>query len=803
MQPEKKLSVIKGNQIHHLPINQNRENMKWIPKVAIMVWLYAGTSLYAQSLTQTIRGTVVDTDSRTPLIGVTLYIDGSDPIIGTITNNSGNFQFNDLPIGRYNIGISYIGYENKIIPNILLGSGKEVVLNLELAESVEKLDEVVIAARKNKGEPLNDMSTVSARSISVEETQRFAGSFNDPSRLVSSYAGVMGDPDGNNDIMIRGNSPRGLQWRLEGVDVPNPNHFANEGATGGPISILNTATLGTCDFFTGAFPAEYGEAYSGVFDVHLRKGNNHKNEFTAQLGIIGMDLTAEGPFTRENSASYLLNYRYSSLDLLNRIGVKVAGDAVPKFQDMTLNVNVPTNRFGTFQLFGIGGLSTISMEEDGYREEYSADMGVLGLNHIYPLSANTYLRSSLSFSGTSNYWDYYEMEEESNDLWQKRGYDNFVYTTYALSTTITHKFSARHTVKGGIKGKFLTYDLVMDIYDDDANELYRSLNDQGNSQLYESFVNWKYRPIEALTFNSGVNVKYLALNGNYAVEPRIGARWQISPRQAFTAAFGLHSKTDNISLYLMRERQDDGSTVAKNKDLDFLRARHYVIGYEYRISRNLNLKSELYYQDLFDVPVGNDPESAWSILNASDGYIIGDLINQGTGTNYGIELSLDKYFADRYYFLLTGSLFESKYTALKPGDYNTRFNNNYIANIVGGKEFPVGKQRNASINVNIRGSYAGGQYYTPIDEDRSREAGYTIRDEERIYAAKRDDYMRFDLKVSYRKNRKNMAVIYELDIQNVTNSLNVTGDYWDNDTESVETYSQLGLLPTLNIRVEF
>jgi hypothetical protein len=777
--------------------------MKWINTLAIVVWLLTGASMQAQLLTQTIRGRILDIDSKTPLIGVTLYIDGSQPIIGTITDNNGNFEFRELPIGRYNIGISYIGYETKLVPNILVGAGKEVILNLEIAESVEQLDEVVVAARKNKGEPINDMATVSARSISVEETQRFAGSFNDPSRLVSSYAGVMGDPDGNNDIIIRGNSPRGLQWRLEGVDVPNMNHFANEGATGGPISILNSSTLDNCDFFTGAFPADYGESYSGVFDIHLRKGNNTKTEFTGQLGVIGTDLTAEGPFTKDNAASYLINYRYSSLDLLNRAGVKVAGDAVPKFQDLTFNINIPTSRFGTFQLFGIGGLSTIVFDETDWKQDFSSDMGVIGLNHTYALGARTYLKSSLSFTGSTNYWEYFELEEESSNPWILKGYDNFIYTTYTASTSLSHKFSAKHTVKAGITAKILGYDLVMDDYDWDEEVLYRTLDDQGNALLYQGFASWKFRPIEQLTLNTGVHARYLALNENYAVEPRIGMRWQLSPNQALTAAFGLHSRTDNISLYLLRERTEEGNLVQNNKDLDFLRARHYVLGYENRISRDLNFKLETYYQQLYNVPVDADETSTFSILNQSDGYIIRDLVNKGTGDTYGMELSLEKYFAKRYYFLVTGSLFESKYSPLDGREYNTRYNNNYIGNLVAGKEFPVGKKRNSSINVNIRGSYAGGQFYTPIDRAESMEKGYTVRDENRTFAEKRDDYMRFDLKVSYRKNKKQTTRTWELDIQNVTNAQNITGDYWNSDDQAVETWTQLGLLPTINYRIEF
>jgi hypothetical protein len=744
----------------------------------------------------------VDLDSETPLIGVALYIDGSDPVIGTITDNDGYFQFRELPIGRHNVVVSYIGYEDKIIPNLLLGAGKEVYLNIELTESVEKLDEVVVSAHKNKGEPLNDMATVSARSISVEETQRFAGSFNDPSRLVSSYAGVMTDPDGDNNIIIRGNSPRGLQWRIEGVDVPNPNHFANEGATGGPISILNNTTLSDCDFFTGAFPADYGDSYSGVFDIHLRKGNNARREFTLQAGIIGIDVTAEGPFTKDSPASYLVNYRYSSLDLLTQMGIKVVGDAIPRFQDLTYNINIPTNSYGTFQVFGIGGLSNIYFEEEDWKQSFSADMGVMGLNHMLSFGDNTYLKTNLSVTGTGNNWLYHEMEEEQL-YWEKKGSDEFYYMTYTAGTDLTHKFSAKHTMKIGITGKVLTYDLTMDDYDYDYETLDRTLDDKGRSELFQGYLNWKYRPVSSLTFNTGLHWKYFNLNGNKAFEPRIGARWQFTERQALTAGLGLHSKTDNISLYLMRAKEEDGSLVQKNKDLDFLKARHYVLGYENRITRDLNIKIETYYQELYNVPVSASDDSTFSILNSTSGYIITKLVNEGTGTNYGMELTVEKFFSRNFYFMLTGSLFESRYTDIKGDEHYTRFSHGYITNVVGGMEFPLGRNKNSALAVNVRGTYGGGQMYTPIDVDQSKEEGYTIRDWNRAFEDQRDDYIRFDLKISFRRNKKKTTRVWELDIQNVTNNLNVTGDYWNDDDQTVETWTQLGILPTLNYRIEF
>lgn len=774
--------------------------MKNVYFIFILLGLSAG-HVEAQSLKQVIRGRVIDLDSKSPLIGVTLFIEGSQPIIGTITDNAGYFEFREIPIGRYNIGISYLGYKDRIIPNLLLVAGKEAYLNVELEESVEHLDEVVVAARKHKGEAMNDMATVSARSISVEETQRFAGSFNDPSRLVSSYAGVMGDPDGNNNILVRGNSPRGIQWRLEGVDVPNPNHFANEGATGGPISILNNTTLGNCDFFTGAFPADYGDAYSGVFDVHLRKGNNKNGEYAIQVGVIGADLTAEGPVAG-TQASYLVNYRYSSLDLLTRAGIKVVGDAVPKFQDMTLNVYIPSARAGSFQIFGIGGLSTISFEEESWKENFDADLGIIGINHIYAFSNKTYLKTSLSFTGTRNKWNSYEAVVEP-DGWEQMGLDRFEYVTYALGTHLTHKLSARHTVKAGITGKIQGYDLTMDVYDWDNDVLFRSVGEDGSTELVSGYVNWKYRPFDALTINTGVHSKYFNLNGNYTVEPRIGVRWEINQRNAVTAGFGMHSKTDNVSIYLFGERAEDNTVVQQNKELGFLKARHYVLGYENRIGRNLSFKIETYYQDLYDVPVSEAEGSTFSILNVEHGYLTMPMVNEGSARNYGAEISLEKYFSNNYYFLITGSLFESKYTALDGVERKARFSNNYITNVVAGKEFPIGKKKNSAISVNIRGSYAGGQWYTAIDEEASRDAGYTIRDYGNAYSKRRPDYTRFDLKLGFRRNKKQTTRVWEIDIQNVTNTLNITGDYWDRTEDKVITYTQLGILPVLNYRIEF
>lgn len=362
------------------------------------LWLLPLHAIAENQPLSSIRGTVTEADTRVPLIGVNIIITGSDPLMGTITDTNGEFHFEKLPTGRYDLEIHYMGYESKTVNNIVLIAGKVSVVDVELTESLISLDEVTVKANPNRGEPLNKLAFSSARSFTVEETKRFAGSFNDPSRMVASYAGVTGDPSGNNDIVIRGNSPRGLLWRLEGVEIPNPNHFSEEGASGGPISILNSTTLDNSDFLSGAFPAEYGNAYSGVFDINLRKGNNEQGEYTLQAGILGFEGAAEGPVVKGRKASYLANYRYSTLAIMNTIGVEIIGDAVPEFQDLTFKLYVPTTKAGTFSLFGLGGKSNIEESNPEWINNFATNMGVIGLNHLFICGPKTHLSTQIALT---------------------------------------------------------------------------------------------------------------------------------------------------------------------------------------------------------------------------------------------------------------------------------------------------------------------------------------------------------------------------------------------------------------------
>ena len=345
---------------------------------------------FSQTPTQTLRGKIVDIDSKSAIPFASVVIDNSDPMIGVTSDIDGNFKIENVPVGRVTLKISSIGYELVTIPNVLLISGKETVLSIDMKESFTQLEEVEIKANK-RNESSNEMALLSSKQLSIEESKRHAGAISDPARLVSSFAGVSNEGSGNNDIIVRGNNPRFIQWRLEGIEIPNPNHFAVEGLTGGPINALNSQMLDNSEFYSGAFAPEYGNALSGIFDMKLRKGNDEQQEYSFSVGVLGIDFTAEGPMSEKGTDSYLFNYRYSTLALLDDAGVVDFG-GVPKYQDLSYKVFVSTQKAGVFTFFGLGGLSSISfVTEDEDNEDLiledgtqKSKLGVSGIKHFIP-----------------------------------------------------------------------------------------------------------------------------------------------------------------------------------------------------------------------------------------------------------------------------------------------------------------------------------------------------------------------------------------------------------------------------------
>lgn len=787
----------------------------------VSIILLIGKLSFAQEITQTIRGRVIDMQSQVSLPGANVIILDIDPPKGTITDAQGYFEIKNIKTGRINIRISYMGYHPVTLTNQNLTSGKEMVLNIEMEEQIIKTEEIVVKANRDKTKTNNEMTTNSSRTFTIEETQRYAGARNDVSRMATNYAGVNTANDAVNDIIIRGNSPNGLLWRLEGVEIPNPNHFGSMGGTGGPVSMLNNNVLSNSDFMTAAFPAEYGNALSGVFDLKMRNGNYEKYEFIGQIGFNGFEFGAEGPISRKNRSSFLLNYRYSTLGLISDMGVDFGtGTAVPKYQDLSFKIHNPTNKFGTFNLFGLWGKSAIEFIKDeessdglygtDYFDIYNwNDQGIIGLSHSYIFNSSTYTRFIISGTYIDNHSNLDSVDFENN--YSKLPYKRLTFSNSRLTANffINKKFGAKNNIRiGGIYNR-LYYNLQDSTYFARDDKFYTLLNEKNNSGLIQSYLQWQFKPSDELIFNTGVHYLYFQLNGNYSIEPRAGVKWMFAPRQSLSFAYGLHSKNMPLYYYFYNERNNDGSITYADKNVDFTKSHHLVLGYDWNINKTLRLKLETYYQYIYDAVVEKEP-SAFSMLNLSSVIftIPSGLKNGGTGTNYGVELTFEKFLDKGLYFLLTTSLFESKYVGSNGEERRTAFDSKYVVNFLGGKEWELGKnkenKRNRKwISVDARITAAGGQLYTPIDVQRTIALQSTYYQESNPYSKQFDDYFRADLRIAFRIDGKRLSQEWAFDIQNITNKKNPLYMEFDLKEQKEVPVNQLGIFPMLQYRIMF
>jgi hypothetical protein len=783
----------------------------------ILFFSFLFLNAYTQTITQTIKGLVVDKQSQTPIPGAIIQVVNSNPLLGTSTNEQGEFKITNVPIGRLQIKIQVISYKEKYI-TINLNAGKESITNIELEESVIQGQEIVVIAEQDKTKTNNKMSTVSSRLFSAEEAARYAGSRNDPARMAANFAGVSGANDSRNDIIIRGNSPIGILWRLNGLDIPNPNHFGNAGSTGGPISILNNNTLDNSDFMSGAFAADYGNATSGVFDLKMRKGNDEKHEFLVQMGFNGFELGAEGPFNKKKNSSFLVNYRYSTLAVFKALNIDFGtGDAVPQYQDITFKTDFATEKFGKFSFWGIGGLSYVALLESdkksgqdiyGYsaRDTYfRSNVGASGISHTYLFKNNAYIKTNIGVSGQYN--NIIADRIDTSFKTPKNLKPEYRQTTknirYSVNTTYNKKFNSRDFVNTGIYAE-LYNTLFVDSNDNffGTNTFVTLRNYKGTTALIRGFAQWQHKFSDNLLFNAGISNQFFLLNNSNAIEPRIGLKYSINSKQSLSLGGGLHSQLQPIYVYFASDTIN-GKTVETNRGLDFTRAAHGVIAYDNSFAQNFRIKTEIYYQYIFNAPVKNFP-SYFSALNLGADFNspnVNNLVSKGTGQNYGVEITLEKFYSKGYYLLFTSSLFESKYKGSDNITRNTAFNGNYVFNLLGGKEFKINQKHVLSIDV--RATYAGGKRFTPIDLEASKAAKDEVRDGTRAFELQYADYFRLDVKPGYRFNTKRVTHEFTIDIQNVTRNANVFQQSYDIKNQTIKTDYQLRFFVIPQYRVLF
>lgn len=773
--------------------------------------------LQAQPITQTVKGTVLDKASEKPLAGVSVTVAGLST--GVTTDSAGNYTLVNVPVGRQRISFTSVGYKPVSIPEVLVTGGKQVILDVSLEESIRTLNEVSVTAPKaRKGMALNEFAGSSARSFSMDEVTRYAGGRNDPARLASNFAGVSSTNDSRNDIVVRGNSPTAVLWRMEGVPIPNPNHFTTLGTTGGPVSALNTNALKNSDFYTGAFPAEYGNASGAVFDLSLRSGNKDKVEKTLQLNMFsGLEAMIEGPLSKKkNGSSFLVGYRYSFAQLGQQVGLKFGTEAVPKYQDLIFNLNFANSKLGKFGIFGMGGTSNIDFigadldsadlfankNEDTY---FKSRIGVVGLKHTIDVGRNSYIRSVLSYSYTSNEGDIYKyydsLPEREYVMHQKT--DN---TGLRLSTYINSKLNTRFTMRGGFLAEQNGLETFLQTRDNRPG--WETLRDyDGASWLLQPYVQGKYRFTEKLSLNAGVHGMFYTFNDASSIEPRASLSYALDNTKTITVSYGLHSQLQPAPVYLYQEKLPNGMYDQGNRDLGFTKAHHYILGYDWSFAKDWRLKAEAYYQHIFDAPVER-MTSGFSILNSGADFTFPEkinLVNNGTGSNRGVELTIEKFFSKGYYLLTTASVFDSKYKGSDGVERNSTFNNRNVLNVLAGKEWKMGSSGRNVFTLDVKMSYSGGRYYTPVDLATSERAGTEKLDEMRYNTERFPDYFRLDTRFGFRLNssKRRLSQTIYLDLQNVTNRDNVFIRRYNQLQKQVGTVYQIGFFPDIMYKIQW
>ena len=801
----------------------------------LIILLFLSSWVFSQ---QQFSGIVKDIASERGLVGVSVILlnsDGSYSSNGATTDDNGRFLMEQVPYGRQSFEIRYLGYKSKILPELIISAGKAAVVEVFLEEDLSVLNEVVVKLSESNAPlgMLDKMAVNSAQQFNVETIERFSGGRRDLARLARSYAGVLNTDDSRNDILVRGNSPSGVLWRLEGVPIPNPNHFAVAGTTGGPVSALNINLLKTSNFLRGAFPAEYGDVTSGVFDVYFRSGNFDRTEITAQMHATGgVELEIEGPLQKGQNRSYLVSYRYA-LTSLNII--PIGTNAIPNYQDLSFKLDLGKMAGGQIALFGILGKSDIAFlsnetdEDDIFanpnEDLYSdSELGVLGLTHKAYLNEKTYLRSTLAFTGNSNYVNqdnYLRMDGNTRKFNALQVKDEN--RSFKIATVINSKVNSKLTVNSGLlltqnntlsqvlNRDNLEPDEITDI-DQDGLPDFRTIADfDGSYQQLQLYGQMKYRFSEQWDLHLGLHSQYFSLNKNQTFEPRGGISWSPNDTHRLSASFGKQTQTQQLPiLFFTSYNRDADSYTASNLDLDNSSSYHYILAHKWNIHPQWAFQTELYYQALEDIAVEAFP-SSYSALNEGANFRFsrrGDLVNAGSGTNYGIEMTLERYFNKNYYLLFSASSFASTYTASDGIERNTAFNNRYVYNALAGKEFPFQLKEGASrfsffINSKVTG--AGGGYYTPIDLAATiANNGTEVYDEQNAFGERYSDYFRWDVKLGLRsQGKRKISQEWSVDLLNITNRENLFIRRFNEVNNQINDVNQLGFFLDILYKIQF
>lgn len=756
---------------------------------------------------QTLRGTVSDADNNRPVAGASATLLGAMPPQNTVTDSAGTFVFQNLRPGYYRCEVKAESFENQTIVEIDVAAGKERVVAIALRRSSTALPVLTVTSNNPRLRPPLPLGEIP---LTREQTLRFPATFFDPARLAMTYPGVANNDDQANGLNIRGNSPASVRWRLEGVDVVNPNHLTNAGtfsdrptAAAGGVAMFSAQMLDNSSLLTGSFPAGYGDALGGIMDMNLRRGNSRQHEFTAQAGLIGLDLAAEGPLNGRRhtveagrQASYLANYRYSTVGLLGQMGISF-GDEQIDFQDLSFKLNFQGKNGGEWSVFGLGGLSknvfehktdsaSIKQLKDFFDIDYQSKTGIIGLSNWSPLGKRGWVKITLAASAQSNertavsFSEQYEEFDSSDELDESK---------ISGSIAVAQRIHDQWRITAGV---LLTRQYFKGASSEASMPPEIARHEYLASQPWANLA-WNSRD-EKTAVQIGLHSLIFPPKDRITAEPRLTVAHALAPNQRLAFSGGLYSQIAPLWL--------------PSNSLDLMRAWHTGLRYAWNLTSEWAFETELFWQRQTDVGVDAGEANTFSLLNENDYRLFSQktFIYNGLGDNQGIEISAERYLADGWFALLNATFLGARYRGSDEVWRASRWDVGHILNLTGGKEWQRDKRpgRVNAFGINGRFGWSGGLRAMPVDVEASEDAGTTVFDDSAGFSVKQKDYFRLDLRVYWKRSLGNFRnSTFAMDFQNATMQENIAYQYWDPFTEKVETKKQLGLIPNISWRLEF
>jgi hypothetical protein len=717
-----------------------------------------GDTVLAHS--EIIRGTVYAVGSHQPLSFARISVVGKGK--GAVSNGDGEFRIN-IPVGHYIVKAVANGYAPST-QEVNVSSAHQSIIDFELKELISKGDTVIVTG-SNALDPVNKNASISVTPFSIQDVNRYAAAFQDPSRMAENFAGVFGRGTTNNYITVRGGSPIELLWRLDGIDIPNPNHFGKFGSTGGLVSAINSEMLGNSDFFTGAFPAQYGTKMSAVFDLHTRNGNDEKYEGTAQVSLAGTELMLEGATPLIDGSSFLVSYRHSTISLLQDVGL-LDFTTLPNFDDAMAKLHFKVSGSDQLNITGLWGRASIDLRNTAHDELGSGSgilVGGIDWQHIF---SDKFITHVLVNHVENSFNEGLGFNIENTKL---------VYNT--VKTITDYSPSVEHNFELGLTAQKVNFT---------TNQL-QGYNVQFSQEtnLYQGYLNWNWHVVPELVLNSGIYSQYISYDSDNSVEPRLSLSYSPSEEHTFSVAYGVHRQPEPIQ---------------------FTQSLHYVVGYTMHPSPNLLLKLEGYEKDYSHVPVHASILDLYSYLNEGFAERINyiDLVNTGIGKTYGAELTIMKHYGDGYYITMTTSYVRQQFAGSDGILRYGSFDNIYIINFLSGYDIPVG--RNNVLTLSEKFTIAGGGMYTPIDLQKSSESGHTVLDSANVFGARNPPYVRLDINAEYHINWTSSSLMIYASIINalsIDNVLDRRFNVMPDGTPYNEEYYDLPFLPILGVKFEF